>query len=340
MSKGYIYHLISLIKNDDRFYAGSTNDIIKRMNSHRNKSPSKKLKEWIKEVGWDNITYKIIKEFDDITKEELEQKEDDEIVKYLHKNPNCLNIRRVVNKRVSLNRGYNNTRYKNIWRCNLEGKKIEQYKTSKHAAEWVKNNDKDIQTSIESIAHTINQGLRGSRQTAYNYKWVSDTDDLPNEIWKEVYHKYIGGIKGIFVSTKGRIKRDNKITYGGKNHDYMSYKINHIEYKIHRLVALTFLPNFYGLAIVNHKDGDKSNNSLYNLEWISSSNNAKHAYEIGLNNGRRKKINQHDLKGNFIKTFNSLSEAAKAVGLKTSSSIGFVCRGNHISAGGFKWKYA
>lgn len=48
---------------------------------------------------------------------------------------------------------------------------------------------------------------------------------------------------------------------------------------VHRLLALTFLPNPAGLPQVNHKDGNKKNFSLQNLEWVSASENIQHAYD-------------------------------------------------------------
>ena len=51
---------------------------------------------------------------------------------------------------------------------------------------------------------------------------------------------------------------------------------------IHRLVALTYLPNPNNLPEVNHIDGNKLNNQVHNLEWVTSSGNTQHAYDIGL----------------------------------------------------------
>ena len=52
--------------------------------------------------------------------------------------------------------------------------------------------------------------------------------------------------------------------------------------KVHRLVADTFIDNPKGLKEVNHKDGDKQNNCVSNLEWCTRSENLKHAYALGL----------------------------------------------------------
>lgn len=54
---------------------------------------------------------------------------------------------------------------------------------------------------------------------------------------------------------------------------------------VHRLVALHFLPNPYGYDQVNHKDGNKDNNHVNNLEWCSSLMNAEHALKTGLRKG-------------------------------------------------------
>jgi NUMOD4 motif-containing protein/HNH endonuclease len=52
--------------------------------------------------------------------------------------------------------------------------------------------------------------------------------------------------------------------------------------KVHRLVAIAFVPKRYGRPIINHKDGNKLNNLPVNLEWSNNSHNMLHAYELGL----------------------------------------------------------
>lgn len=55
------------------------------------------------------------------------------------------------------------------------------------------------------------------------------------------------------------------------------------KHPLHRLLALQFIPNPEGKPMVNHRDGCKLNNSLYNLEWVTNQENVQHAYDIGVN---------------------------------------------------------
>jgi hypothetical protein len=110
-------------------------------------------------------------------------------------------------------------------------------------------------------------------------------------------------------------------------------------YSVHRLVAIVFLPNPNNLPLVNHKDGNKFNNNVDNLEWISHSDNCKHARDTGITSARSlKSVQEVDKDGNIIKTYTSIKEAAENTGC-SPTNIGQVCKGKLQTTGGRRWKY-
>jgi len=117
------------------------------------------------------------------------------------------------------------------------------------------------------------------------------------EIWKD-----IRGFEGVYqISNLGRVKslRRVKKRSDGIKHT-TSEKILKVHknqkgylflslvgekkkmYKVHRLVAKTYIPNHGNKPCVNHVDGEKANNSVENLEWVTYSENSIHAYGTGL----------------------------------------------------------
>ncbi|QIW89817.1 HNH endonuclease [Bacillus phage Izhevsk] len=111
-------------------------------------------------------------------------------------------------------------------------------------------------------------------------------------------------------------------------------------YRVHRLIALAFLPNPNNLPEVNHKDGNKNNNSVENLEWSSRSDNVQHAFDNGLKTPTVKKVDKIDIiTGEVICTYESLKDASKDVGLKGTTGITKALKKETQSAGGFKWAY-
>lgn len=69
---------------------------------------------------------------------------------------------------------------------------------------------------------------------------------------------------------------------------------------VHRLVAQLYLSNPEQREVVNHKDGNKKNNDKSNLEWVTLSENSKHALEYGLRTFTPRKNSKRDWKGRFI----------------------------------------
>lgn len=89
------------------------------------------------------------------------------------------------------------------------------------------------------------------------------------EIWKDIV-----GYDNYEVSTLGRVRNKDtgKCFKGSPDKDgylrvCLTFNKKETTHKIHRLVAIAFLPNFYAHLTVNHKDRNKTNNKLWNLEW-------------------------------------------------------------------------
>lgn len=111
---------------------------------------------------------------------------------------------------------------------------------------------------------------------------------------------------------------------------------------IHRLLAQNYIPNPLNKAQVNHIDGNKQNNALSNLEWVTPKENAQHAVRIGLCDTRTLNqsvgVIQMNLDGSFNAKYMSLHEAERSTGIAWQN-ISKVVRGLRKTAGGFSWKY-
>jgi hypothetical protein len=100
--------------------------------------------------------------------------------------------------------------------------------------------------------------------------------------------------------------------YTGKyRSEYKTLSLNGKNYSLHRIVALTFIPNPENKDTVNHKDGNKLNNAISNLEWLTNKENIQHGFNSGLYQNSKTEVSQYTLSRNYLNTFKSLHEAER-----------------------------
>ena len=181
-----------------------------------------------------------------------------------------------------------------------------------------------------------------------------------NTEWKDIYFEENGIIydyKGLYqVSNDGRIKslKDNRgnkrekiLKYEKKNDGYLRinlYKNKNVKhFYIHRLVAHMFLSNFYFEgAEVNHKDENKENNCIDNLEWCTTSININHGTrneKSGKKGGktRSKKVIGYSLTETKVIILQSAKQG-KNLGFDPGH-ISDCCIGKRKTHKGYKWKH-
>ncbi len=224
---------------------------------------------------------------------------------------------------------------------------LESYKSIKLAAQWVFDNNLSDQTEFNN-GHKIRQKIgnvaQGQQLTTFGYKWKYQNINehkYENEEWKDIPSEFVKGTTGYQVSNCGRLKnRTGRITDGRiKLSGYVYVSISYDDYLLHRLVVQVFKlkPEDENKNEVNHKDRDKQNNHVSNLEWCSRQENSQHAYDTGLNLKQRKVI-QYDLRMNMINEFKSEKDAS--IKLKIiDTSISKCCSGKRKTAGGFIFKF-
>ena len=162
------------------------------------------------------------------------------------------------------------------------------------------------------------------------------------EVWKDIQD-----YEGLYqISNLGRVKsfcknKEKILKIFKNNHGYCQIDLfkdgRKKSLKVHRLVAQAFIPNFNMYKEINHIDCDKTNNCVDNLEWCTRSHNVNHLpTKLKNAQSRYKKINQYDLDGNFIKTWDSIKEAKEYY---KCTNFNDVLKGRKKTAKGFGWKY-
>lgn len=158
----------------------------------------------------------------------------------------------------------------------------------------------------------------------------------------------LGNIKSldriIELYNGGRYKRKGKLLRPIKNHQgYMQiHLLKNGKVKtllVHRIIAKTFIKNPNKYCEVNHKNEVKNDNRVENLEWCTQEYNKRYGTAIQRRTKKiSKRVNQYDLSGNFIKTWDSMREIERKTNIH-NQQISLCCLGKRKKAGGFIWRY-
>ena len=182
-------------------------------------------------------------------------------------------------------------------------------------------------------------------------------NDYLNEIWLD-----ISGYEGVYqVSNYGRIKslcRHTKNQFGkteqvlslslNKTTGYMQVSLTlnrkHKTHLVHRIVAQTFIPNPNNLRCINHKNENKTDNRVENLEWCTHKYNLEYSNNITAMHNKHYQIPvlQFDRSGVFLKEWPSATEAVDVLCLPKDAigNIRSLCNGDtkRKTAYGFIWR--
>ena len=227
-----------------------------------------------------------------------------------------------------------------VWRIDKDtGELLQKYESIELAAKWCFENNLCKNINIHTTRVYISNAVRFIT-SRFNYIWKKEEQkSLKEEIWKNIYinNKIF---ENYFVSNLGRFKNSKGIimdNYKPHNSGYIYLRVNIQKYALHRLIASTFIENIYNMPVVNHIDGNKLNNCINNLEWVTVQKNNQHNHNIGLIKLYKRRIIQYDLQMNELKHFNSIKEAKDELKI---SSIKEVLNKKQKIAGGFIFKYA
>jgi len=162
-----------------------------------------------------------------------------------------------------------------------------------------------------------------------------------------LFRNYTLDDKGNIYSVKYKRYLTQRISTSG--YLQLDLRVNGITkcYMVHRLLAEYFIPNPENKPCINHKDGNKLNNNLSNLEWCTYSENLVHAYENNLRSSVKGKSNDYkyfrkkvaQIDGHVVvANYSSITEAAKAVNGQCTG-ICRVCNDKRNLYRGYYWRY-
>lgn len=175
------------------------------------------------------------------------------------------------------------------------------------------------------------------------------------EVWRDLKgfeDKFKISSNGVIINKFTNSKVKDRISKDGYLNVCLYYNKKAHHKCVHRLVAETFIEKDKDVKLeVNHIDGNKLNNNIDNLEWITHKENINHAWKnnlfepvriaskrYGKDNPAAKKIIQYDTEGKKIKEYDCIIDAVNETKIN-KTSVGKCCNNRQKTAGGFVWKF-
>lgn len=180
-------------------------------------------------------------------------------------------------------------------------------------------------TKAKSIVQDIKNGTLSE-------KIIEETADKMIEVWKTttVSSNYLISNLGRAISLKHGLLKPTANSRG-----YLEINIDNKHCKIHRLVAMAFIPNVENKDCINHIDGNPLNNRLDNLEWVTSSENLSKKFQ-----GKKlfkRSVQELDENNEVIRTFNSIRECERYHSMTKDSLRDFIRSGRVINGSHYRY---
>ena len=217
-------------------------------------------------------------------------------------------------------------------------------KVNQYTKEWIFvqtwNSIQEAAEGMRCDKSTICSACNGRLMTAKGFQWRyhDEMTILEGERWDTIFYNNVQ----VWGSTLGRILTPAKwMSYGsGPKNGYLVMNVGASHIGIHRIICSIFKPQTGSENLeVNHIDNNKHNNRFENLEWITRSENVRHAQQFKTNfTTSSRRIGQYDMRNNLIREFESITEASRITKV-CRNNISKVCIGKRGHAGMYIWKH-
>jgi hypothetical protein len=232
--------------------------------------------------------------------------------------------------RKEISRDSHDKKGRRIRQLTSDGQFVKMYRTITMACKAVGRDSKSMSSAVQ----------RGG--LCAGFRWEMElVDDVEGEVWTELQSKHVDGkvdVSELLFSNFGRVKYPNgrvvEPRHEGKY--YPTISIGGGKFQVHNVLALVFIGAGESGQIVNHKNGDKMDYTITNLEWLTKSQNSQHAQDNDLVPGKRR-VEQY-VNGNWT-TFDSIASASRESGVGYAN-ISQCARKRNKTAGGYQWRYA